>query len=84
MKMLIATGLGFAFGWLWGAAWLLDKLDAARKALQQAEKDVKRLQQPTLMTFPAPVYAGTKFLFLVQRTGDEVRIERANFCPVEK
>ena len=82
MRMIVVAGLAFAFGWLWGAAWLLDKLDAARKALQQAEKDVKRLQQPTLMTFPAPVYAGTKVL--VQRTGDEVRIERANFCPVEK
>lgn len=73
MRMIVVAGLAFAFGWLWGAAWLLDKLDAARGALRLAQEDVKRLQQRALLKFPMPLHAG-----------DQARIKQANFCPVEK
>lgn len=30
--MIIVAGLGFALGWVWGAAWILDRIEAARRA----------------------------------------------------
>lgn len=32
MRLIVVAVLAFAFGWVWGVAWILDRIEAARRA----------------------------------------------------